>query len=744
MKRRLVGLLLALSVMMSGCSFAGNGENAASDASSVAASSVEVDNTGAATDQSPNAAGGKLYLLGESEEKYYDENLTPAVPSYSVKEDFSNVVLNSRQTEFDPANQSEYSDVASRRKALIDNNFYVTNSYCDEFFEIYESNRYYKVPNFVTVDSLMHTYHLYFAHLMKKTEKNYLTADLKKLGAQMIESSKAQYDKLKGTEFEAAALRNLEYFYIGSKLLDDSTAAPISDSSFDSVVNSELSKINKAEGIDTCALTELNEDYSQYKPRGYYEGDADLEKYFRAMMWFGRISYAFDKEDMVRSALLQCLAIEENAEIWERIYSVTSFFAGISDDPGYVELSGILKNCYGENTDVSSIAGNSDAFNKVMSAVKELKVPEINSIPVEQGENNVVSSYRFMGQRFTIDAAIMQKLIYREVEENSAGETRMLPDTLDTAAALGSEKAMEILEAQGATGFKNYSENMNLAKEHYNNDNPSVWNASLYAGWLNTLRPLLEKKGEGYPSYMQSDEWTKKNLETYAGSYAELKHDTILYAKPNMAEMGDGEDDDVPDDRGYVDPQPVVYSRFKFLSVKTGEGLEKFGILDAKDKESLDKLSEIATRLLEISEKELKNEKLSDDDYEFIRCYGGYLEHLWKEAHSDAPDIEYVEQAPSSLIADIATDPNGTVLEVGTGNPDMIYVVFPIDGELHVASGSVYSFYQFEQPISDRLTDSEWRNLLKGGYLDDNWNWVEVQGKPNQPEWTQSYRIYEE
>jgi hypothetical protein len=96
------------------------------------------------------------------------------------------------------------------------------------------------------------------------------------------------------------------------------------------------------------------------------------------------------------------------------------------------------------------------------------------------------------------------------------------------------------------------------------------------------------------------------------------------------------------------------------------------------------------------------------------------------------------------LIAVIATDPNGTVLEVGTGNPDMIYVVFPIDGELHVASGSVYSFYQFEQPISDRLTDSEWRNLLKGGYLDDNWNWVEVQGKPNQPEWTQSYRINEE
>ncbi len=33
------------------------------------------------------------------------------------------------------------------------------------FFEIYEMNRYSQIPNFVTVDSLMHTYHLYFSYL---------------------------------------------------------------------------------------------------------------------------------------------------------------------------------------------------------------------------------------------------------------------------------------------------------------------------------------------------------------------------------------------------------------------------------------------------------------------------------------------------------------------------------------------------------------------------------------------------
>ena len=150
-----------------------------------------------------------------------------------------------------------------------------------------------------------------------------------------------------------------------------------------------------------------------------------------------------------------------------------------------------------------------------------------------------------------------------------------------------------------------------------------------------------------------------------------------------------------------------------------------------------------AERLLEISEKELKAEKLSDDDYDWIREYGGYIEHFWNEVNNpdDTEERIYPENVPCPVIADIATDPNGSILEVGTGYAQTMYVVFPIDGELHVGSGSVYSFYQFEAPMSDRMTDSEWRQILKGGYVDDNWEWVETEPAPDQPKWTQSYRV---
>ena len=60
----------------------------------------------------------------------------------------------------------------------------------------------------------------------------------------------------------------------------------------------------------------------------------------------------------------------------------------------------------------------------------------------------------------------------------------------------------------------------------------------------------------------------KEESECFAGSYTELKHDTVLYSKQVMAEMGGGMEEE-PDDRGYVEPEPVVYERFASLAEQT-------------------------------------------------------------------------------------------------------------------------------------------------------------------------------
>ncbi|MBO5112858.1 MAG: DUF3160 domain-containing protein [Lachnospiraceae bacterium] len=733
--KKLIAAVL-VTALLCGCGAHGDGNK--TDSSDEPVTSEAAEASGEAPEKekeetqalgnSSMAVGERPFLMGADAGRK-ESDVVPCVERYTVEPDLSNV-----------DNLWQFYLEEGMTEKLSENGFVVSGFAGNEFFEIYETNRYNMVPNFVTVDSMMHTYHLYFSYLLKSLEKDYLAERLTQLSSRMLAGSVAQYEKLKGSEWENAAKRNVAFFTVGAKLLDNGTQI---HEAVKDTVSYELEHIGQANGIDICQITADFEDYSQYKPRGYYEGDEKLEAYFKAMMWYGRIHFKQDNEELNRSALLITKAMDEDAEgysLWESIYAVTSFFAGASDDCGVCEYAKVIREAYGDSIAAEDLIGNEQAFSTYLDQISKLPAPSINSIPIWDEEENVIPGFRFMGQRFTIDATIMQQLIYSNVKENSAGDKRMLPDVLDVPAALGSDKALEILKENGATDYAGYSENMEKLKDSLARADDTLWSASLYAGWLNTLRPLLNEKGEGYPLFMQSEEWTKKDLECFAGSFTELKHDTVLYTKQVIAEMGGGMEEE-PDDRGYVEPEPIVYKRFADLADKTARGLESYGMLSDEDKENLSRLSALADQLLIISEKELRDETLTEAEYDLIRGYGGSIEHFWYETVKGESDEDFVatQECPAAIVVDIATDPNGTVLEAATGNPSTILVAVKVDGKLKLARGSVYSFYQFPQPLENRLTDSQWRVMI-GIQADENGNY-NYHTKIDKPEWTESYRF---
>jgi Protein of unknown function (DUF3160). len=212
-----------------------------------------------------------------------------------------------------------------------------------------------------------------------------------------------------------------------------------------------------------------------------------------------------------------------------------------------------------------------------------------------------------------------------------------------------------------------------------------------------------------------------------------------------MAEMGGG-DIPVKDDRGYVEAEPLVYARLTGLVNATSSGLEGFGILSDADKENLRLLAEITTEMQTISEKELRNELPTEEEFDFIRSYGGQIEHFWQEVNKEhLSETQYnrltTKEFPAALVVDVATDPNGSCLELGTGNVNDIAVIITVDGVKKVAFGSVYSFYQFEQPISDRLTDTEWKQMLGIELMDNGQYNYEKANQPKEEKWTESFRF---
>lgn len=658
-------------------------------------------------------------------------NERPSLPAYEVAADLSNV-----------ENSSRFEFNAAAQQRLAENGFVVIPGGAAEYFILYEINRYDNVPNLITTDAMLHNYHLYFQHLLKTVEKNKLIPELKALNAGMMEISLDQYRQVQGSEWENAVLRNLAFFTVGSSLLGANTAIP---AEVKSVVEAELKLINAHQttavsplmsmGAQPDELESLKEDYTQYIPRGHYTSSDELKSYFKAMMWYGRMTFRAKDEDETRSAALMTLALHE-AEVqtpWASIYDTTEFFAGRSDDPGFEEYAQAMHQVYGEKLSLKDISQDDAKWPTFLAEVRKFEGPAINSIPIfdaniQPDRAREISGFRFMGQRYTVDADIFQRLIYREVGENPAGERRLLPKGLDIPAAFGSAEASQLLKDMGEYQYENYPENMDKMQQYLADLEEASWHQNLYWNWMHTLRPLTRQVPDGYPTFMLNQAWAHKELNTLLGSWTELKHDTILYSKQNYAEMGGGGMEEI-DDRGYVEPNPHLYARLAALSAMTRDGLKARNLLDERDSENLSRMEELALQLKTISEKELRGESLTEEEYELIRSFGGQLEHFWMEALRDqAQDggrsmLLINNRAP--VVADVATAPPSTVLEEATGYIDYIFAVVPVEGKLRIVKGGVYSYYEFPWPAEDRLTDEKWWEMLDNGQEPDRPAWIE-------------------
>jgi hypothetical protein len=227
--------------------------------------------------------------------------------------------------------------------------------------------------------------------------------------------------------------------------------------------------------------------------------------------------------------------------------------------------------------------------------------------------------------------------------------------------------------------------------------------------------------GEGYPQFMRSPPGSTSS-STRPRLWTELRHDTLLYAKQVYAEMGAGAlPPPTPEPpKGYVEPVPEVYARIAALASMTIEGLKSARLARGDDEQALTQMVEIATHLRTIAEKELRGEPLTGEEYEKIRFYGGDIERLTFAAGLDPSDPIRGQPAggtpQAAIVADVATNPRGgVVLEEGVGRVFPIYVVAPIEGKLTVTVGGVFSHYEFEHPMSDRLTDEAWQQMLDAG-----------------------------
>ncbi|MBP1610805.1 MAG: hypothetical protein H6Q04_3040, partial [Acidobacteria bacterium] len=334
----------------------------------------------------------------------------------------------------------------SQKQMLSQNGFVVLPpepGQFQEFYQVYETARYGPDPTFVTTDAIYHVYHLIFDKMLRDLERDYFIATLNSLTSTMLDATYQQYQSLIGTPLEEQALRNVAFFAVAAQLLE--LPDPVPAEAVD-LVNAELALINGTGGPNISPIWDredlepdkkLIEDYSQYIPRGHYTRSEELKKYFRTMMWYGRLTYRLRDDFETRRALLLTQALRtatasdgtSATQLWQDIYEPTTFIVGKADDLSYFEYAALMDSVFGENADPASFA-DPEKFAAFMEAAKTLPPPQVNSMWVWIWEDpeQATKGWRFMGQRFTLDAYVFGQLIWRKV--GTEQEPRGLPKGL--------------------------------------------------------------------------------------------------------------------------------------------------------------------------------------------------------------------------------------------------------------------------------------------------------------------------
>lgn len=625
---------------------------------------------------------------------------------------------------------------AAQQSALSRNGFVIAPARWRQFDAAYEQGRYADQPAFVTTDSMLHIYHLVFDKMLRDLERETLVPAATKMTSLLLNDAVKQWEALKGTPLEGDALNTVAYLAVARRLSDPAAAIP---APVQSVVKAELAKIEAHQGIAPSSIftaSEMTEDYSQYVPRGHYTRSDALKRYFRTMQWLGRMNLRVEKPGETRTAALLTTLLTNNAEaqkLWSRVYNPTALLVGKSDDLDFTQYARVLKQTTGGQVRALADAATLKRFQAALAA---LPVPQVNSVFVvaKPGEGKDVrerqtQGFRLMGQRFTLDGAAFQRLVYREV--GTPAKPRTLPRGLDLLAGLGSDAALNILRNSGETSYQNYSSQLQQVRTSFKALQPADWNSTVYNGWIYVLAGLAkpDPRDARYPAFMRTPAWTRKELLTALGSWTELRHDTLLYAKQTMAEMGaGGEPPKYP--RAYVEPNPAVWTRLSALEALTRKVLKDQGVLSQKTANNLNELRDMLALLNKATTSELSGKLLSRDENDRLHFYGGWLEQM-KMASADPTEpgqeaSEFDENAMSAVVADVATDGKELALEEGTGFVDDLYALVPDwNGKLQVAHGGVYSQYEFTVPLSGRLTDEAWRKQLSRGKLPPAHPWLD-------------------
>jgi hypothetical protein len=645
-------------------------------------------------------------------------------------------------------------------------------SFSEMLYRVYSRD----LPVFLSADAVLHAWHRSYDAMLEELEETYLSVVLDEILGGMADQLPVVAREA-GTGVLAAGVTDADYFLtVARSLLTGNTFK--SRLGQDRRVEKTLAACEKQRLEDFDLFGRVRSvDFSQFKPRGHYENTELLKRYFKAMMWCGRIDLRIAgnaRESSPRElgaafVLFNLLQRSGKYEQWLQFDRVMQTFVGRTDSMTFAQLGDILAaGGINKPADVTGLETLEKLQKQILAGkigMQHIKSDGYMS-PFGREKLKLPRSFTLLGEKFVMDSWVTSKVTYDEVIWKEDKVQRRVPSCLDIAfAALGNDAVVPLLAERvrdrAGRHFRdglNYQHNLAAAREVIDHQAGGVWDENLYNGWLGALRELSRPTtGEKFPESMRTEAWAMKNLNTQLASWTQLRHDTILYVKQSYTFSTL-----CYYPAGFVEPVPEFWARFEKMATRAADLIEKTPFPDRTVSRPVGKhthnLSVKAVQaaqarhfrnfarqvrvLKEIAEKEAAQKELTKEEEKFLKTtvemhfggsggprYNGWYFGLFYKGPTDADKWD-------ALVADVHTDvpaPDvgdpGCVLTQGVGCVDFALVAVDSGKDRMVYGGPVLSHYEFEMPGVTRKSDSEWRKEIREGKL------------PPRPAWTRSYLV---
>lgn len=601
------------------------------------------------------------------------------------------------------------------------------------------------LPVYVTADALMFAVFKSHDRVLAEVELRALMPELRSL----LQTMRAALAKGAAAKWGRGTVESIdEYLAVALTLLQGSAAIPVAGGK-NSVVKAYVSAATSSSGPRTAQLfgTSWTEDFSLFKPRGHYTRTPELQQYFRCVTWLGRAKLVLlDVSDahvevVHRQALVAAFALAElltgaARDSWSRIDATVQAFVGDPDGLTVAALEALVRA-------LGSVRPNRLPSDRELIDALERYGPSAIASGLEFGDGGTTKpqpiAFALLPRRYTIDSHVFSRLTYDRVGGGTI--KRLMPSPLDIGYAVLDNDVAASLLASELSEF-HYATDL-MAAHSLVNQSPDYWRSSLYGLWLASLRALSptigdvrDPKAAHLPSVVATEPWARRLLNTQLASWAELRHNNVLYVDESMTM---GITCKFPD--GYVEPYPEFFDRLVDYA-RRGRGVvarlaEKTS--DLGDAVShFERLEEAAYTLGEIARHERQGQKLTPEELTYLndmvelrvggcggteRWSGWYPRLFFNEADVAEfnPPITDVHTQPTDENGNVV----GRVLHVGTAMPRLFVVTIDSNGPPRAFAGITSAYFERVTSGFNRMTDEMWSGEVRSG-------------SPKDPAWVHS------